>query len=187
MTSSPENPFLTRIRDNRLLDHDQLRHSGSALQVLRTARLVWDLAAITSTLTVFFQVADLLFQPEFVSGEPAERRQHRYRHSLLAVDTINDLCAHWQPLLQRNWSFSDSEEHCAALTARLLGAFTGFAGAPMSRCPPEGAVTEGVTALSRCSLCHGFAGAPMCAPALQTPIHLSRLFPNRRSWAGLPF
>jgi hypothetical protein len=100
-SQAPEHPILTRIRGNRLLD--QLRHSDSALQVLRTARLVGDLAAITSTLTMSF--ADLLFQ--FMSGEPADRLQHRYRHSLQAVDIINDLCA--QPLLLRDWFFS--EEH----------------------------------------------------------------------------
>ncbi len=65
-----------------------------------------------STLTMSF--ADLLFQ--FMSGEPADRLQHRYRHSLQAVDIINDLCA--QPMLLRDWYFS--EEHCA-LTTRLLG------------------------------------------------------------------
>jgi hypothetical protein len=105
---APEHPILTRVRGNRLLE--QLRHSDSALQIRRTARLVGDLAAITSTLTMSF--AYLLFQ--FMSGEPADRLQHRYRHSLQAVDIINDLCA--QPLLLRDWHFS--EEHFA-LTTRL--------------------------------------------------------------------
>ncbi len=116
-TQAPDNPILTRICDNRL--RNQLRHSDSTLQVLSTARLVGDLAAITATLTMSF--ADLF---QFMSGEPAERLQHRYRFSLRAVEIINDLCE--QPLLLRDWFFS--EEHCA-LTARLLGAFTGFAGA----------------------------------------------------------
>jgi len=92
---APEHPILTRVRGNRLLD--QLRHSDSALQVRRTARLVGDLAAITSTLTMSF--TDLLFQ--FMSGQPADRLQSRYRHSLQAVDIINDLCA--QPMLLRDW------------------------------------------------------------------------------------
>jgi hypothetical protein len=55
---APENPVLRRVRDNRLLD--QMRHSDSVLQVRRIARLVGDMAAITSTLTMSF--ADLLFQ-----------------------------------------------------------------------------------------------------------------------------
>jgi hypothetical protein len=54
---APENPVLSRIHDNLLLD--QIRHSDSDLQVRRSARLVGDLAAITSTLTMSF--ADLLF------------------------------------------------------------------------------------------------------------------------------
>jgi hypothetical protein len=112
---APEHPILTRVCGNRLLD--QLQHSSSALQALRTARLVGDLAAITSTLTMSF--ADLLFQ--FMSGEPADLfnvlLQHRYRHSLQAVDIINDLCA--QPLLLHDWFFL--EEYCS-LTTRLLGA-----------------------------------------------------------------
>ena len=48
---APENPVLTRIRRNRLLD--QIRHSDSKQQVRRIARLVGDLAAVTSTLTLF--------------------------------------------------------------------------------------------------------------------------------------
>jgi hypothetical protein len=50
-------------------------------------RLVGDLAAITSTLTMSF--ADLLFQ--ITSGEPADRLQRQYHDSLQAVDIINDL------------------------------------------------------------------------------------------------
>jgi hypothetical protein len=116
--------YLTAIRSNRLLD--QIRHSDSLLQVWRTARLVGDLAAITSTLTMTF--ADLLFR--FMSGDPAERLQQRFCVALQAVDIINDLCV--QPLLLRDWFFS--EEHCH-LTAGLLGAFTGFAG--VHPCPPD--------------------------------------------------
>jgi hypothetical protein len=119
-----ENPILFAIRCNRLLD--QIRHSDSSLQVLRTARLVGDLAAITSTLTMSF--ADLIFR--FMSSEPAERLQQRFSAALQAVDTINDVCA--QPLMLRDWFFS--EEHCH-LTARLLGAFTGSAG--VLPCPPD--------------------------------------------------
>jgi hypothetical protein len=36
-----------------------------------------------------------------MSGEPADWLQHRYRHSLQAVDVINDLCA--LPMLLRDW------------------------------------------------------------------------------------
>jgi hypothetical protein len=112
-----ENPILFANRSNRLLD--QIRHSDSPLQVRRTARLVGDLAAITSTLTMSF--ADLIFR--FMSGEPEDRLQQRFSAALQTVDTINDLCA--QPLVLRDWFFS--EQHCH-LTARLLGAFTGSAG-----------------------------------------------------------
>jgi hypothetical protein len=119
-----ENPILFAIRSNRLLD--QIRHSDSSLQVLHTARLVGDLAAITSTLTMSF--ADLIFR--FMSGEPAERLQQRFSPALQAVDTINDLCA--QSLVLRDWFFS--EEHCH-FTARLLGAFTGSA--CVLPCPPR--------------------------------------------------
>jgi hypothetical protein len=38
---------------------------------------------------------------QFMSGEPADWLQHRYRHSLQAVDVINDLCA--LPMLLRDW------------------------------------------------------------------------------------
>jgi hypothetical protein len=55
---APENPILLRIRRNRLLD--QIRHSDSKHQIRRTARLVGDLAAITSTLTM--TLCDLLFK-----------------------------------------------------------------------------------------------------------------------------
>jgi hypothetical protein len=121
---APENPVLRRIRDNRLLD--QIRHSDSDLQVLRTARLVGDLAAITSTLTMYF--ADLLFHS--MAGESVDRLRRRYHESLQAVDIIQDLCS--DPLVLLEWHFS--EEHCY-LTARWLGAFTGFAG--IQKSPPD--------------------------------------------------
>jgi hypothetical protein len=90
---APENPVLRRMRDNRLLD--QIRHSDSALQVRRSARLVGDLAAITSTLTMSF--ADLLFQ--CMAGEPVDRLRRRYHEALQAVDIIQDLCS--DPLVLR--------------------------------------------------------------------------------------
>ena len=124
LTVAPELPILSAIRGNDLLD--KIRHSDSALQIRRTARLVGDLAAITSTLTMSF--ADLLFR--CMSGEPADRLRLRFTKALQAVDIINDLCT--QPLALQDWAFS--EEHCY-LTARLLGAFTGFAGVQM--CPPD--------------------------------------------------
>ena len=98
----PENPVLRRMRDNRLLD--QIRHSDSVLQVRRSARLVGDLAAITSTLTMSF--ADLLFQ--CMAGEPVDRLRRKYHEALQAVDIIQDLCS--DPLVLREWHFS--EEHC---------------------------------------------------------------------------
>ncbi len=114
---APEHPILSAIRGNALLD--QIRHSDSALQTRRTARLVGDLAAITSTLTMFF--ADLLFR--FMSEVPADHLRRRFNASLQAIDIVHELCA--QPLVLHDWS--SSEEHCY-LTTRLLGAFTGFAG-----------------------------------------------------------
>ena len=119
-----ENPILSAIRNNRLLD--LIRHSDSARQIRRTARLVGDLAAITSTLAMAF--ADLLFCT--MSGDSTERLQQRFIIPLQAVDILNTLCA--QPLVLRDWFFS--EEHCY-LTARLLGAFTGFAGVQL--CPAD--------------------------------------------------
>jgi hypothetical protein len=105
---------------------DCLRHSDSVLQVRRTARLVGDLAAITSTLTMSF--ADLLFQ--CMAGAPVDRLRRRYHEALQAIDILQDLCS--DPLILREWHFS--EEHCQ-LTARLLGAFTGSAGIRAS--PPD--------------------------------------------------
>ena len=116
--------MLQAIRSNKLLD--LIRHSDSPLQMRRTARLVGDLAAITSTLTMSF--ADLLFLS--MSGDGLQRLQQRFSLAIKAVDIIHDLCA--QPLLLRDWVFS--EEHCH-LTTRLLGAFTGFAG--VQQCPPD--------------------------------------------------
>ncbi len=103
---APENPVLCRIRDNRLLD--QIRHSDSVLQGRRSARLVGDLAAITSTLTMSF--ADLLFQ--CMAGEPVDRLQRRYHEALQAVDIIQELCS--DPLALWEWHFS--EEHCYLTT-----------------------------------------------------------------------
>jgi hypothetical protein len=65
------------------------------LQVLSTARLVRDLRAITSSLTMSF--ADLLFQ--FTSGDSAEQLQQRFSVDLQSVDIIHDLFA--QPLTIR--------------------------------------------------------------------------------------
>jgi hypothetical protein len=96
-------------------------------QLLRcTARLVGDLAAITSTLTMTF--ADLMFR--LMSSEPVERLQQRFCVALQAVDTINDLSV--QPLVLRYSFFSEEHRH---LTARLLEAFTGSAG--VLPCPPD--------------------------------------------------
>jgi hypothetical protein len=72
--------------------------------------------------------ADLLFCT--MSGDSTERLQQRFIVPLQAVDILNTLCA--QPLVLRDWFFS--EEHCY-LTARLLGAFTGFAGVQL--CPAD--------------------------------------------------
>ena len=119
-----EYPVLRAIRSNLLLD--LIRHSDFPLQIRRTARLVGDLAAITSTLTMTF--ANLLFHS--MSGDSPQRLQQHFHLSLQAVDIINNLCT--QPLVLRDWHFS--EEHCH-LTIRLLGAFTGFGGAQI--CAPE--------------------------------------------------
>ena len=86
-----ENPILSAIRNNRLLD--LIRHSDSARQIRRTARLVGDLAAITSTLAMAF--ADLLFCT--MSGDSTERLQQRFIVPLQAVEILNTLCA--QPLV----------------------------------------------------------------------------------------
>ena len=120
---APENPVLHRIRGNRLLD--QIRHSDSTQQVRRIARLVGNLAAITSTLTM--TLCDVLFK--FMSNHPERQVRERHRISLQAIEIINDLCA--QPMVLREWGFS--EEHCR-VTARQLGVFTGYAGT--QQCPP---------------------------------------------------
>jgi hypothetical protein len=65
-----------------------------------------------------------------MAGEPVDRLQRRYHESLKAVDIIQDLCS--DPLVLQEWQFL--EEHCY-LTARLFGAFTGFAGIQAS--PPD--------------------------------------------------
>ncbi len=82
---APESPVLRRIRGNRLLD--QMRHSDSALQVRRTARLVGDMSAITSTLTMSF--ADLLFQ--CMAGEPVDGLRRRY-HGPLSLSRQSKFC-----------------------------------------------------------------------------------------------
>jgi hypothetical protein len=66
---APEHPFLSAIRSNALLN--QIQHADSSSQGRRTARLVGDLAAITSMLTMSF--ADLLFR--FMSDTPADHSQ----------------------------------------------------------------------------------------------------------------
>ena len=123
---APEHPVLRAVRGNRLLD--TVRHSDSAFQIRRTARLAGDLAAITSTLAMSF--ADLLFRT--MSGDPVQLLQRRFSVALQAVDIINELCA--QPLVLRDWFFS--EEHCF-LTTRLLGTFTGFAGVTVCAADPQ--------------------------------------------------
>ena len=121
---APENPVLLRIRGNRLLD--QIRHSDSTQQVRRIARLVGDLAAITSTLTM--TLCDIVFK--FCANHDERQVRTRHRPTLEAIEIINDLCA--QPLVLREWGFS--EEHCR-VTARQLGIFTGFAG--LRHCNPD--------------------------------------------------
>mmetsp|Transcript_41001 Transcript_41001/g.85559 ORF Transcript_41001/g.85559 Transcript_41001/m.85559 type:complete len:1077 (-) Transcript_41001:1365-4595(-) len=121
---APENPVLQRVRGNRLLD--QMRHSDSTLQVRRTARLLGDMAAITSVLTM--NLCDMMFR--FYSGQSEAVVRHRHRTSLQAIEIINDLCT--QPLVLREWGFS--EEHCR-VAAVSLGSFTGFAGVQF--CPPD--------------------------------------------------
>ena len=114
---APEHPFLSAIRSNALLN--QIQHADSSSQGRRTARLVGDLAAITSMLTMSF--ADLLFRC-------MSDTQIIHNATLQAIDIIHELCA--QLLVLLDWSFS--EEHCS-LTTRLLSAFTCFAG--MQTCP----------------------------------------------------
>ena len=121
---APENPVLTRIRRNRLLD--QIRHSDSKQQVRRIARLVGDLAAVTSTLTM--TLCDVLFK--LMSNHSERDVRERHRTTLEAIDIIHDICA--QPLVLKEWGFS--EEHCS-ITARQLGVFTGYSG--LQQCPPD--------------------------------------------------
>ena len=121
---APEHPILQRVRSNRLLD--QIRHSDSTQQIRRTARLLGDMAAITSVLTM--SLCDMLFR--FYSGQTEAQVRQRHSTALQAIEIINDLCA--QPLILREWSFS--EEHCRLATS-LLGSFTGFAG--VQQCPPD--------------------------------------------------
>ncbi len=88
---APENPVLLRSHDNRLLD--QIRHSDSTHQVCRIARLVGDIASITSTLTM--TLCDIIFK----LGSNHSELQVRARHSLTlkAIEIINDICA--QPMV----------------------------------------------------------------------------------------
>jgi len=85
-----EYPVLRAIRSNRLLD--LIRHSDSPLQIRRTARLVGDLAAITSTLTMTF--ANLLFHS--MSGDSPQRLQQHFLY-LCRRSTLSIICAlnHW--------------------------------------------------------------------------------------------
>ena len=83
----PENSLLQRVRGNRLLD--QIRHSDSQQQVRRTTRLVGDLAAITSVLTM--SLCDLLFR--FMSGQEEQYLRRHHSVSLEAIDIINSICA----------------------------------------------------------------------------------------------
>ena len=85
--SAPEHPVLRAVRGNRLLD--TVRHSDSAFQIRRNARLAGDLAAITSTLAMSF--ADLLFRT--MSGDPVQLLQRRFSVALKAVDIINEPCS----------------------------------------------------------------------------------------------
>ena len=82
-----DHSLLQRVRGNRLLD--QIRHSDSQQQVRRVTRLVGDLAAITSTLTM--SLRDVLFR--FMSGQAELYVQRHHSISFQAVDIINDLCA----------------------------------------------------------------------------------------------
>ena len=118
----PKIQSLLRIRGNHLLD--QIRHSDSTHQVHRIARLVGDIAAITSTLTM--TLCDIIFK--FCSNH--SERQVRARHSLTLEAIINDVCA--QPLVLQERGFL--EEHCK-VTARQLGFFTGFAS--LHHCQPD--------------------------------------------------
>jgi len=121
---APEHSILQRVRSNRLLD--QMRHSDSALQVRRTSRLLGDMAAITSVLTM--NLCDMMFR--FYSGQSETVVRQRHRTSLQAIEIINDLCT--QPLVLKEWGFS--EEHCHLATASL-GTFTGVAG--VQYCLPD--------------------------------------------------
>ena len=62
-SGAPENSILQRVRGNRLLD--QIRHSDSALQVRRVSRLLGDMAAITSVLTM--NLCDMMYRFILVS------------------------------------------------------------------------------------------------------------------------
>ena len=121
---APEHSILQRVRSNRLLD--QMRHSDSALQVRRTLRLLGDMAAITSVLTM--NLCDMMFR--FYSGQSETVVRQRHRTSLQAIEINNDLCT--QPLVLKEWGFL--EEHCQLATASL-GTLTGVAG--VQYCLPD--------------------------------------------------
>jgi hypothetical protein len=67
----PKIQSLLRIRGNHLLD--QIRHSDSTHQVRRIARLVGDIAAITSTLTM--TLCDIIFKILFKSFRATSARK----------------------------------------------------------------------------------------------------------------
>ena len=80
-----------------------MRHSDSALQVRRTSRLLGDMAAITSVLTM--NLCDMMFR--FYSGQSETVVRQRHRTSLQAVEIINELCT--QPLVLKEWGFSEEQ------------------------------------------------------------------------------
>ena len=123
-SGAPENSILQRVRGNRLLD--QIRHSDSALQVRRVSRLLGDMAAITSVLTM--NLCDMMYR--FYSGQSEMVVRQRHHTSLQAIEIINELCT--QPFVLKEWGFS--EELCQ-VAVNSLGTFTGFAG--VQYCLPD--------------------------------------------------
>ena len=112
--SAPEHDILQRVLRNRLLD--QIRHSDSQRQVRRITRLVGDLAAITSTLTM--SLCDLLFR--FMSGQEEHSVQRHHSTALQAVDIINATSFAAMGLLRRTLSSHRT-------TARRILRFWGLA------------------------------------------------------------
>ena len=123
-SGAQENSILQRVRGNRLLD--QIRHSDSALQVRRVSRLLGDMAAITSVLTM--NLCDMMYR--FYSGQSEMVVRQRHHTSLQAIEIINELCT--QPFVLKEWGFS--EELCQ-VAVNSLGTFTGFAG--VQYCLPD--------------------------------------------------